>query len=705
MRSWRFFRDLYSIFMMNRTAFIVVFLFPFMLSAQIRIEGIIKNKEDKTVIPFATISFPEQNIGTVSDMNGNFSIYIPDTSVVRSLSFSCIGYKKQVKLISDILRQRNSIYLESSIYNLDEVEVNALSYKALISLIDRVFRKARLSRNIIPCKLFYSLQSQNTEVPLELIEAFCLGKQSMAYGLEEMKMKNGRIGLNTESENKFMSLSSTNILVNFSPYSIPGNKAGLPSVPSNHSMNEMQEHFSFWEDGIIKEDTATLQKISFRSKRENSAIEGSILFYKDSHLIKQYDLWFFDAKGVVFPVSKADKLDSLDIHLTYNYKKNEGRPNEMLLERINMDYEFNYYTYKNDNYSRINTELFFLFYDYEHPFELPFFKDTYLASDYLKIWTFPHMDIFWEQNYNLPFNEVKEQHLDFFKEHGVIRNQEESSFNPRVEGLQSPLQVWSKERIDIGEFSLNALFSEDKTDLTMADLKKMKLTEELYNVDAQIFMDYLCVGDSLHFVTKTLINLDKSYFLPTPNTFADAFVNMYFDLYEMSRRNLEKKLKQATICRPEAVRKIYDDEMSLLNKNINRFKSATRQATDASGLIHWWGIINDSLQIRLPFPDMEMSLLRSYAYDDAERSVLPAYFYNTGTALLQLGQYEESVLYFTKAIEKLPDSNLKKANIYFNRAIAYYYLEDRISFCEDLNRVSEIEGSSEKVDDLLKHCH
>jgi hypothetical protein len=424
--------------------------------------------------------------------------------------------------------------MQPAVSNLSGVEVKALSNNALLELTDRVFKKARANSKVVPCKVFYSLESEKSDEPLELVEAFYSGTQSMKYGMEEMKLKNGRIGLNTEIEDKIMNISSTNVIINFLPYNIPANSFGVPPMPGNYNLNEMSKNFSFYEDGMFKEDTASLKKISFYSK-DKKKIEGSILFYNNSLQMKQYDILIHNAEGVLFPAIKGDRLDSVDIHLTYTYKKDEKNKENMLLERINMDYSLNYYSVQTDNYLPINTSSFFLFYDYENPFNPPFFKDTKMPSDYIKIWAFPYMEVFWQHNYFLPEDQKKEERLLFFEKNGIVKNQEDSPFNPDVAELKSPLQAWSKERVDIEKTTIGSMFSGSDDDIFsttgVIDMKKLKMTDALYNVDAQIYMDYMCVNDSLYFTTKTFINLETSYFLPTPNAYAAAFVNMYFDLY------------------------------------------------------------------------------------------------------------------------------------------------------------------------------
>jgi len=692
-------------------AIVVLYFTIYSLQAQVRISGSIVDRETKEPVVYATVSFPEQNIGTISDGDGRFSIYIADTTICKSLVFSCIGYQRQSIPVAHLLKEKTT-YMKPVVSNLSGVEVKAMSYNALLELTDRVFRKARLNTKATQGKVLYSLESDKDDEPLELVEAFYSGTQSMRYGLEEMKLKNGRIGLNLETDDKIMNISSTNVIINFLPYNIPANNFGLPPMPGNYRLNGMAENFSFFEDGVFREDTASLKKISFYSK-SGDRIEGHILFYHNSLQMKQYDIKVYNAENVLFPAIKGDRIDSVNIHLIYTYKKDEKNVGNMLLERINMDYSLHYYSAQSKYYFPVNTSAFFLFYDYENPFNPPFFRDTKLPSDYVKIWEFPYMDAFWQYNYFLPEDEKKEERLLFFEKNGIVKTREDSPFNPDVEELKSPLRAWSKERVDIETTTINSMFSgfddEMYSTIGVMDLKKLKMNNASYNVDAQIFMDYICLHDSLYFTTKTFINLETSYFLPTPNAYAAAFVNMYFDLYEMSRRNLEQRLKLLPTYNAKEVENIYSEEMKVLNNNIHNFKNGTKDATDIYTLINWWNIINDSLHI-----DQSQSLLDKpmpnlpYMFDKDEIMLIPAYFYNTGIVLLQLGQYQDAAHYFTKAIEKIIDNKknaARMAHLYFRRAEAYYHLDYTELFCNDLQKAITLDDSlKEYAKQYLKYC-
>ena len=136
--------------------FILLYFTIYSLLSQVRINGTIVDRETIEPIIYATISFPERNIGTISDGIGNFSIYIADTAVCKSLVFSCIGYQRRVIPVVDLLKVK-TIYMKPVVSNLSGVEVKVMSNRALLELTDRVFSKARSNNKSTGCKVFYSL--------------------------------------------------------------------------------------------------------------------------------------------------------------------------------------------------------------------------------------------------------------------------------------------------------------------------------------------------------------------------------------------------------------------------------------------------------------------------------------------------------------------------------------------------------------------
>lgn len=79
---------------------------------------------DCTPIEFVNIGIPLKSIGTVSDLNGDYTIDLTNQSDSDSLKFSCIGFKPYSINVKEFKRlKEKTITLKKEIYSIDEVIV------------------------------------------------------------------------------------------------------------------------------------------------------------------------------------------------------------------------------------------------------------------------------------------------------------------------------------------------------------------------------------------------------------------------------------------------------------------------------------------------------------------------------------------------------------------------------------------------------
>ena len=93
--------------------------------AQKTIKGQVKDETSKENLPGVTVSVRGTNVGTSTDVEGNFSISIPNNA--KELTFSFIGYDPKVVAIGD--QTFLDVKLGTDVTNLQEVVVNALGFK------------------------------------------------------------------------------------------------------------------------------------------------------------------------------------------------------------------------------------------------------------------------------------------------------------------------------------------------------------------------------------------------------------------------------------------------------------------------------------------------------------------------------------------------------------------------------------------------
>lgn len=118
---------------MNKKAVLtlLVLLTPAIILCQ-PYSGRILSSETDAGIGFVNIGIIGKNIGTVSDIDGNFIIKLDNDYDNDSLRFSIIGYESKSLLVSDFKEDATKkVYLSPRSYNLKEVQVTYHKYKKL----------------------------------------------------------------------------------------------------------------------------------------------------------------------------------------------------------------------------------------------------------------------------------------------------------------------------------------------------------------------------------------------------------------------------------------------------------------------------------------------------------------------------------------------------------------------------------------------
>jgi hypothetical protein len=87
------------------------------------LKGSVKDKDTKDPIVFASVYVSGTNIGTVTNMDGQFTIKVPLNRVSGKIGVSCLGYKNIELPISGLQKIRNEIQLELAKYYIRELTI------------------------------------------------------------------------------------------------------------------------------------------------------------------------------------------------------------------------------------------------------------------------------------------------------------------------------------------------------------------------------------------------------------------------------------------------------------------------------------------------------------------------------------------------------------------------------------------------------
>ena len=104
--------------------------------SQVFVEGIVLDAKSGQVMPFVNIAITGQKTGTISDLNGEFHLNVPDEMYSGDLAFSSVGYSSVTYKISEITGRHIEVKLEPKDLEISEVVVTDKSEAGR-----KVFRK------------------------------------------------------------------------------------------------------------------------------------------------------------------------------------------------------------------------------------------------------------------------------------------------------------------------------------------------------------------------------------------------------------------------------------------------------------------------------------------------------------------------------------------------------------------------------------
>jgi len=98
------------------------------------VKGKVKDSETKKSIIFGNVSITGTHIGTVTNIDGEFSIKVKKTLNAKELEFAHVGYNSKKVALSQLESEKNIIYLEPSSVSVDEVTVRPEDARKLVEL-------------------------------------------------------------------------------------------------------------------------------------------------------------------------------------------------------------------------------------------------------------------------------------------------------------------------------------------------------------------------------------------------------------------------------------------------------------------------------------------------------------------------------------------------------------------------------------------
>lgn len=538
------------------------------------LHGVVINRHNEK-LAYASIQFKGSDYGTITNEDGEFLIHrkklIRDTLVVYFM-----GYKSK-EIAIDETNDSLTITLEKAVHTLNEVVVLADKENYAYGLLTKLIKKYRGKTENIPSKAYLSLYS-SMDQPLEIFEAFYNAELNPRDGITSLELKNGRAGLIKKDNFAFVSLNTTDILSDFSPFLKVMNQK-LPIGPTNLNNSAIKSKYHLEIEDILNDGDEQTTVIAFSPTINNGLyFSGKIYINIDRNELQKLTLEIENTKqDFLKSIQENSLVDSLNIRLELNFDQNSTRLQSMIY-----DYDF---ILSSQPQNRIVSRALLAFYDYGSPFEMPLSAPVNPGSDYQRILSYPFNKHFWEANYYLPISQNKIDFTNFFKTHGYLINHD--SISVQSPYIESPFLNWSKANRLIWSDIPNAKPILPQGNENGVLVIAYQTAGNSY-LRGHLFLDYEVEGSNTYYYSRASIDRELSFFKDMRrDVYTLVYLNIYFDLYEVHRRILMDKLNNLGYAKRKEIANIYQEELKLLHNELQSMRKETQQGFNVEGLSNW----------------------------------------------------------------------------------------------------------------------
>lgn len=658
------------------------------------ITGKILDKKTNDPLPFASISLQSAHKGTISNEDGVYRILIesdkPDTLLV-----SYVGYQKFKIPVSE-LQKSGDLYLTPSVNELAEVVVNAkddFAYK----LFGKVISKYRKDRSRKEAKTFFSLQSKADGAPLEMIEGFYNSSYTNSFGFQSIGLKNGRIGVTDFYNQYYVSLNTTDLVEDYAVFQVRNTwEQKLPLSPGNVKSGKLKRYYYVEVDKFYKEDGEDHYVLVFNPLKKGKFFKGKAWVNATTMSIEKMELISESRNDFIAPINKEDKIDSLRFNMDIVFDPESDYSN---VKNIQVDYDLLYTHAANENKREVETKALFYMYDYESAFSLPILSSSEMVSDYEKIMTFPFNQRFWKSNYQLVESEEQLYFTEFFKKNGVLINHSETS--QLSEHLRSSFIEWDPHfRLSVKQIN-SSLWMDDEWKANSRfneDYNRLRPISEMYKIDAKLMLDITKIEGEVQAKVYTFLDEKSSYYFLEDNLITSCYINMYFDLFEIKRRELQVRFRENSYTEDE-IKTIFKEEVGKLHAKVREFAYDVYRGKNVDAVERWNKYIMERIDIdnvTIFIDPIKIKEMEKIADTLSPKEIACIENYNLGTGMLIQGKFKKAVEHFNIVIA-LGDPF---ADVYYNRGIAHYYLGEFQKACADWRKAQK-RKEDEQIELLL----
>jgi len=234
--------------------------------------GRVVDVDEKNILPYSSISILRSNIGTVSNLDGEFVLKIPDSMRQDTIVVSCLGYRKYWKPISEILDEKYTIYLQPTSVQLKEIKVTAINPQEILhKIISKIVLNYSHEQEIMT-SFYREVLKQDNEY-IDVAEALMEIRKSPyqnSFSEDKVKFIKGRKSINVKP------FKYVDFKIQGGPYYIT--KLDVVKTLDSFLDAEFFDYYKYSLDEIVEFDDRETYVIRFKpiEKDDNAIYQGKL---------------------------------------------------------------------------------------------------------------------------------------------------------------------------------------------------------------------------------------------------------------------------------------------------------------------------------------------------------------------------------------------------------------------------------------------
>lgn len=581
-----------------------LFLIQNSYAQDITLQSKVIESETGAPIPYASVYTLKDRHGTITASDGTFEL--TNVSENDTIVFYFAGFQKKKLIAKNI---GSLVQLEPLEQLLDDVIVLAdesIPYKLISNTRKNIDHNDEIAQSYMEMKSFLNNHQ------LEYFQGYYNGTYD-GYDIEDLELKTARFGIQKTPNMAFHSKETSRAMYK---HDIFNSNQYFPDSPFGMKRRKLAKTFEVNMNAKYREQNGDITYvISFTPRKDTlSAFSGKAWIDSATNILTKVEFMIQDASRCPFvAIHRGGQLQDVNMHITKTYDRTASG---VRLNSMDFDFDFTFdpqgfYNVDNGvfykqrppdsvNYKavpsyNISANAVLAAYNFNDQFFIPRFKfPTFEFPDYQKMIAFKHHVEFWDcyNTFRVGKSDENEQFLEDPKTvtHKALFKKNSIS---NIGMYEYPYRHWAKKRIYLRPPTEN---KEPTYDIRTA-FELNSINSRNYQLVAQILFEVDSLCNSLQYRTRTVYDPFQSFYDFERTSRSVAFLNVYFDLMELSRRDLNAKLDAVENPTEEIWTKIYEEHMEKTSARMDTFFKEVERGTQEEDFLKWNAIVVEGLGI------------------------------------------------------------------------------------------------------------